>query len=274
MIRRSDMGDLQDAINAAIHEVEKATKSVRANKSKQVASGEEKDFLRSVVYAWTRTHRPIVASGNHKGDFSPIDQAYDRILKATSKNAARTTYRDALKDAKTALVSLRSALLVPGDTVSSESLNESPPSFVPLAADLRMQQILTGRWEECQRCIHAEAHLAATVMMGGLLEALFVGKANKMSDKAPLFKASSAPRDGQTKKPLPLKDWTLRYYIDVGHELGWITRSAKDIAEVLRDYRNYVHPEKERSHGVTIGASDSAMFWQITKQLTTQLLGK
>ncbi len=110
-------------------------------------------------------------------------------------------------------------------------------------------------------------------MMGGLLEALFVARANKMPEKAPLFRAKSAPLDQKTRKPLTLGDWTLRHYIDVGYELGWITRSAKDVAEVLRDYRNYVHPEKERSHGVAIGANDSAMFWQIAKQLATQLLG-
>ena len=109
-------------------------------------------------------------------------------------------------------------------------------------------------------------------MMGGLLEALFVARANRLNDKSALFKAKSTPRDGQTQKPIPLKEWTLRPYIDVGHELGWITKSGKDVAAVLRDYRNYVHPEKERSHGVTLGESDSMMFWEITKLLTRQLL--
>jgi hypothetical protein len=69
-----------------------------------------------------------------------------------------------------------------------------------------------------------------------------------------------------------LSDWTLRHYIDVGQELGWISRSGKDVAAVLRDYRNYIHPEKQRSHGVTLNAHDSAMFWEVTKSLTRQLL--
>jgi hypothetical protein len=269
------MADSQDAINAAIQEVERADKALRSKKSIQVSSGEEKDLFSSIVYSWTRTHRPIVAAGTRNGDFGPVDRLYDQILKATSKNAARTTYRSTLKNLKAALVALRSELLVPGtDDTNGTPLVENAPAFGLLAADQRMQEILSGRWDECQRCLIAEAHLAATVMMGGLLEALFVAKANKMPDKGPLFKAKAAPLDQKTKKPLALKDWTLRHYIDVGHELSWITRSAKDVAEVLRDYRNYVHPEKERSHGVTIGASDSLMFWQITKQLATQLLGK
>ncbi len=108
--------------------------------------------------------------------------------------------------------------------------------------------------------------------MGGLLEALFVARANKLQDKAPLFRSKSTPLDSKTKKPIPLSDWTLRPYIEVGYELGWISRSGKDVAAVLRDYRNYVHPEKERSHGVSLNAHDSAMFWDVTRGLAQQLL--
>jgi hypothetical protein len=135
-----------------------------------------------------------------------------------------------------------------------------------------MRSILANRWMECTRCVEASAYLAATVMMGGLLEALLVSRANRMSDKRPLFSAGSTPIDAKTKKPLDLKHWTLAPYIDVAHELGWITRSAKDVAIVLRDYRNYVHPEKERSHGVTLSREDAIMFWEVVKTLTRQLL--
>jgi hypothetical protein len=135
-----------------------------------------------------------------------------------------------------------------------------------------MKGILERRWEECRKCVAADAPLAAIVMMGGLLEALFVARANRLSDKSPLFKSSSVPIDPRTKKPLDLRDWTLRPYLDVGYELGWITRSAKEVAAVLRDYRNYIHPEKERSHGIALSAHDSSVLWQVTKGLVRQLL--
>jgi hypothetical protein len=109
-------------------------------------------------------------------------------------------------------------------------------------------------------------------MMGGLLEALFVSRANKLSDKATLFTSAAAPIDSKTKKPLDLRQWTLAPYIDVGHDLKWISRSAKDIAVILRDYRNYVHPEKERSHGVVLSPDDATMFWEVTKTLSRELL--
>jgi hypothetical protein len=106
----------------------------------------------------------------------------------------------------------------------------------------------------------------------GLLEALFVARANRLSDKSVLFKAAGAPLDKQTKKPLALQNWMLASYIAVGHELQWISKSGKDVAGVLREYRNYIHPEKERSHGVVLEIDDARMLWEVTKTLSRELL--
>jgi hypothetical protein len=120
--------------------------------------------------------------------------------------------------------------------------------------------------------VKAEAHLAAIVMMGGLLEALFVARANKMPVKDQIINATSAPKDKTTGKTSNYQEWMLDSYIKVAHELHWITESAKDVADVLKEYRNYIHPEKERRHGVVLAFNDSSMFWQVTKALVRQLL--
>jgi hypothetical protein len=108
-------------------------------------------------------------------------------------------------------------------------------------------------------------------MMGGLLEALFVARQKQMPDKRILIAARSAPKqkDGTTT---PLPEWMLRSYLTVGHEVGWITQTARDVAAVLGEYRNYVHPEKEHRHKVSLGQEDSAILWTVTKGLVTQLL--
>ena len=108
-------------------------------------------------------------------------------------------------------------------------------------------------------------------MMGGLLEALFVARARLLSDKSTLFTAS-VPIDPRTGKPIPLQDWMLNTYLKVGHDVRWITRSARDVAAVLGEFRNYVHPEKERRHGVALAEEDSSMLWDVTKRLVGQLL--
>jgi hypothetical protein len=110
-------------------------------------------------------------------------------------------------------------------------------------------------------------------MMGGLLEALFVSRANQLVDKSSLFRAKAAPIDAKTRKALDLRQWTLAPYIDVGHELKWISHSAKDVGAILRDYRNYVHPEKERAHGIVLTLDDARMLWEVTKSLSRELLG-
>lgn len=181
------------------------------------------------------------------------------------------TPKDTCKVCKGVGLLKRSTSRLHGSLTPPET-DEPSPDFGPLAADQVMKGILVRRWHECRKCLLGGAHLAATVMMGGLLEALFVARADKLKDKSPLFKAKATPIDEKTKKPLDLRDWTLRSYIDVGHELGWITRSGKDVAVVLRDYRNYVHPEKERAHGVVLKEQDSHMFWELTKSIARQLL--
>src|SRR5216683_1057185 len=81
----------------------------------------------------------------------------------------------------------------------------------------------------------------------------------------------AAPKDRQNQ-PMSLKDWTLQDYIGVAHELKWITVAAKDVGVVLRDYRNYIHPQKELSHGVSLTTPDAVILWEIGKSISRQLL--
>jgi hypothetical protein len=257
-----------DRLDQFIDELERVRRRVARDKSKQVRRREEVDLLRSTAYAWFQTHRQALVSAI--GDLSEVDNAFKAILDATARMASRATYLSALATGKNALAAARARKVTAA--LAEPRSSDQPPDFGPLAVDLGMREILIGRWHECARCLDAGAHLAATVMMGGLLEALFVARANLMADKKPLFRAKATPIDKKTGKAAPLGEWTLRPYIDVGAEIGWITRSGSDVAAVLRDYRNYVHPEKQRVHGVHLGEHDSLMFWEVTKALARQLL--
>ena len=135
-----------------------------------------------------------------------------------------------------------------------------------------MQEILKRRWIECTACLDAGVPLAATVMMGGLLEGLLLARINQESNQTPIFTAKSAPKDKKTGNPLPLRDWGLSNFISVAHELKWISESAKDVGVVLRDYRNYIHPQKELSHGVDLSPDDALILWGVTKSISIQLL--
>jgi hypothetical protein len=134
-----------------------------------------------------------------------------------------------------------------------------------------MHAILLARWVECAACLKAEAPLAATVMMGGLLEALLLARINRENDKEFIFKARSAPKDGQGKTK-QLKDWMLSDYIRVVHEVKWVSVSVKDVGEVLRDYRNFIHPYKQFTHGVHLTPDDAMLFWELSKTIARQVI--
>jgi hypothetical protein len=265
------MANAVEVIDDAIHEVSRARSLLARIRSQQIRGTDELAMLRTIAYAWFQNNRGVVLANLGTADLSEIDNAYQTVLDATEKSAARTTYLDALRRAKSSLISLRSVALTappPGMTTG----DDLAPDFSPLVGSEQMRVILTRRWDECRRCVAAEAHLAAIVMMGGLLEALFVARANIVPNKESLIKAKAAPKDSKTGKTANYQDWMLDSYIKVGHELEWITDSAKQIADVLKEFRNYVHPAKELRHGVNLADSDFIMFWNVTKALVRQLL--
>lgn len=267
------MGDDLAHVEAAIAEVTKARASVTRAMTKQVRSAAEIAQLKAVAFAWFKTHRPTLIRGAL--DLARVDDAYHDILDATARLSARTTYTEALRSAKLALVEVRKGVARAGSLATASPMaltSDAAPGFASLTADLAMQAILDRRWAEVQLCIGAGAHLAATVMMGGLLETLLLARINVEKSKSSIFMAKSAPRDKNTKQTLALADWKLVNMVEVAHEVGWITRSAKDVGNVLRDFRNYIHPHKEHTDGVELAVEDARMFWEVSKAISRQVL--
>ena len=91
-------------------------------------------------------------------------------------------------------------------------------------------------------------------------------------NKPAVFKSKAAPHD-KAGKTLALPEWKLVHMVEVAHEFGWITKSAKDVGHVLRDFRNYIHPHKEYTDGVLISHEDACMFWEVSKVISRQVLG-
>jgi hypothetical protein len=174
-----------------------------------------------------------------------------------------------LKDLKDKIVRLRSDCL--SSVPSGIKTVDQPPDFSPFISSSLMQKILLARWMECTLCLQVQAALAATVMMGGLLEAVLLARINSEPDKAKVFKAQSAPKDGHGKTK-QLKEWMLSDYIRVVHEMKWISVPVKDVGEVLRDYRNYIHPYKQLSHALHLTPDDALLFWEVTKNITRQVI--
>jgi hypothetical protein len=265
------MNTADEAIYAAIKEAQSLRRATKKKASIQV-KGSERDIIRATVLSWFNNHRKqltVVFSGP---DLAEIDKRYQWVLQASHKGSLRSSYIGILKEIKDLLVVLRTSNVIKLSAAPQiVPTTDLPPDFAPIAQDMEMKAILEGRWVEITSCLAANAPLAATVMMGGLLEGLILARIERQTDKAVIYTAIAAPKDklGQT---LQLKEWTLQHYIGVAHELKWITPAVKDISDVIRDYRNYIHPKKQHSEKMSLSRDDATMLWEISKSIARQVL--
>ncbi len=265
------MNDVQNAIESSLSEIDRLRTSLKRVKSVQVQNADERSVVKATVLSWFNGHRTIILETLGDSKLSQADEVYNKLLALSEKNTTRAKYDKLLKNLRAIVVALRTENIV---LVSSSKLSQSSdkaPIFSALISDVEMQAILSRRWEECATCTSSKAPLAATVMMGGLLEALILARINQLSDKSKVFTAHSSPRD-KAGKTLLLGEWTLKNYIEVAHELGWISQTEKDLGVVLRDYRNFIHPYKERSHGIKLEPKDARMLWELSKTISKELL--
>lgn len=260
------MADLVGPIAAAVEAVTRLRNTLHKGKNRQVRSSDELALVKATAQTWFKNHRPALATLQNDPAFKMADQAFASLLEWADQNTTRAKYRDLLQTIKTQLVKLRSS-----GVLVAPSVDPPRPQFRLLISDPKMLGILERRWTETLACQRVGADLAATVMLGGLLEALFLARINRLTNLASVFTAAVAPKD-KAGKPRPLKEWGLKDYLDVAKELGWIRQSAKDVGQVLRDYRNYIHPEKELSHGITVVAEDTAMFVNVFSSIAEQII--
>lgn len=259
-----------EILQEAADGVDRLIKFLRKSKSPQIRSKEDLQTIKATILAWFNNYRGNL-NGVDGGLFNAVEAEYTILFEYLSRATSRDKYQDSFKRLKTALVSLQSSVLT--NSFNSGFQGEAlRVDFSSLVSDARMRSILENRWNEITKCLEVGASLSATIMMGGLLEALFLALINGIADKKQIFKAKAAPKDRKTGDTLPLNEWTLNSYIEVGAELGWITVPSKEISIVLRNYRNFIHPERELSTGITLTPGDAKMFWSIFIQLAQQIV--
>jgi len=265
------MSDVIDVLDQAIDSVTKLRHVLAKGSSTQVTAQSERALAKATALTWIREQRTHFGTGTQSQHLQAADNGFRELLEFADRSTTRDRYKEHCKSLRARLVVLRSDVIVnPGIAIGSSAPSQ-PPDWSQLVPDPNMQAILTRRWQETAKCLSAPAPLAATVMMGALLEALLLSRINHLSDKAPLFKTKACPKDKASGKALPLQNWTLQHYLDVAHEMGWIRQAAHDVGVVLRDYRNYIHPSKELSHGMRIEKDDSDMFWIVFQSLADQI---
>lgn len=260
-----------DTIDKASVELEKLEKLIKKSTAKQIRSQDEREYLKAVSITWFYTHRSVIVSVLDEALVTNIDGSYQQLLKSADISPLRQKAISIFKQLRKDLHKLRNENITSIVKPVAKTV-DTVPNFSTIVSDIEMQNILASRWGECLKCIEGNAPLAAIVMMGGLLETLLLSRVNRLTNQAPVFTAKAAPKNPKTGQTLPLNEWTLRHYIDVGHELKWITQTGKDLGVVLRDYRNFIHPHKQKTYGVTLEQSDARLLWEICKSIAGQLI--
>ncbi len=115
-------------------------------------------------------------------------------------------------------------------------------------ANSELRKIIERDYRELSLAVFpAGAWKSTVILAGSILEALLYDALTR--DPATAAKANaarSAPKFKGKVQPIESGDWRLADLIDVASELQTLpTERGKTIDQVLRAYRNFVHPKKE-----------------------------
>lgn len=109
--------------------------------------------------------------------------------------------------------------------------------------DNDLRQIIERDYRELrQKVFPSQAWKSTVVLAGSILEALLYDQLST----DPTIRASAIANPHAPNKDLLAGKWTLADLIEVSVDLGMLPKErAKTFDQILRDYRNFVHPKKE-----------------------------
>lgn len=147
----------------------------------------------------------------------------------------------------------------------------SPPDFSKLTSTVPgLNEELSCRWREVQKCIHVDAFTSAVIMMGSILEGLILARMQLSISQA--YQSPRCPKDRQTGKPLNLHDWSLSILIDVATDLGWLKPDRAKFGHALRDSRNVVHPWHAVMNKLSFDGATCRTSWSVVVASVADLM--
>lgn len=257
--------------DSAIQEIDRLKRHLSKQQVQQIRAVTDCELIRAYSLAWNHTHRVEVQKILTTEQLAKVDSLYEKMSTATYRATSKAVYVDLLKEIRTELLLIQGqAFITP---ISSSDLKI--PNISKLVQNAEMAGILTRRMQEVLNAIE-KSSLTATIMMGAVLEALFLARINLLTEKKMLFALKATPKNKEGKA-LELKEWGLNDFIEVSYEMGWIRKPLRDISTVLRDYRNIIHPVKELTlmremkTDILVNSSDAKMFWRVFFEVSEQI---
>jgi len=146
------------------------------------------------------------------------------------------------------------------------------PDFSKLNIESKLSEVLSARWTEVEICVNNNAYLSATILMGSMLEGLFLSVLARNPKEA--NSAKSAPFDKKKNKVKEFTDWKLVEMIDVAHDVGWIDYDVKKYSNALRDFRNFIHPHQQMLQNCYPDKDTCDISWLVVQATVNDLVEK
>ncbi|GAB7033432.1 hypothetical protein AB0G35_34920 [Streptomyces sp. NPDC021749] len=130
-------------------------------------------------------------------------------------------------------------------------------SVTEVVRDPELAATVQLRLDEARTCYEHGAYTSAVIMLGSLLEGVLAHAAEI--------------RPAGVRMPKPLRKMGLNDFVDFAYENKWIEHDAKLASELVRHYRNLVHPLAEKRTGHSPNRDTLDMCWPVVNATLNDL---
>lgn len=131
-------------------------------------------------------------------------------------------------------------LLLQAELLAENQPQELPEQNWDFVKQNELREILRRDYAELNKLLGAKAHKSSLIMCGSILEAVLVDVLREQGTAATSAYRELFARKGSSCPPL--EEWKLYQLISVAEVLGRLDNDARRQADILRDYRNLIHP--------------------------------
>jgi hypothetical protein len=110
-----------------------------------------------------------------------------------------------------------------------------------IVADKDIAALVQQRIDEVNICREHGAGLAAVILLGSLLEGLLLDAAENRTIPETTWAAVQLHRPDSARK------WSLAGLIKIAHHLGWIDFDVNKFGDAIKEFRDMVHVNRQRS---------------------------
>ncbi|MEV7707021.1 hypothetical protein AB0O59_28840 [Streptomyces sp. NPDC088922] len=126
-----------------------------------------------------------------------------------------------------------------------------------VVSDPELAAVIQLRLDEARTCYEHGAYTSAIIMLGSLLEGVLAH--------------ATEVRASAERAPKPLRNMGLNDFVDFAFKNKWIEHDAKLATELVRHYRNLVHPLQERRTGHSPNRDTLDMCWPVVNATLNDL---